>query len=160
MQRHRYNRRFLIAGGVAAAALAIGGTGVAIAQSGDDPKPAYTSSVTVADSAAESKAGDSALGGLAKITPDQAKAAALAAVPGTAEKVELENENGNVVFGTEVTTASGARVDVKVDAGNGAVLAQEPEDDKESADKESDSKGASETESTNEANEPATSPTP
>jgi uncharacterized membrane protein YkoI len=61
------------------------------------------------------------LKGLARITPEQASAAALAQVPGTVKKVELENENGNVVYGVEITTANGES-DVKVDAGDGRVL--------------------------------------
>ena len=48
----------------------------------------------------------------------------LAAVPGTAGTATLENENGNVVYSVIVTTSTGA-VDVKVDAGNGKVLAQD-----------------------------------
>jgi uncharacterized membrane protein YkoI len=58
---------------------------------------------------------------LARITADQARSAALAAVPGTAMSVELENEDGNLVYGVTVKAAAGER-DVKVDAGNGKVL--------------------------------------
>jgi uncharacterized membrane protein YkoI len=58
---------------------------------------------------------------LARITPEQAQAAALAQVPGTVNKVELENEDGNVVYGVEIKTAKGES-DVKVDAGDGRVL--------------------------------------
>lgn len=58
---------------------------------------------------------------LATISADQAKSAALAQVAGTVTKVELENEDGNVVYGVEIKTADGER-DVKVDAGNGSVL--------------------------------------
>jgi uncharacterized membrane protein YkoI len=58
---------------------------------------------------------------LARITPEQAQAAALAQVPGTVKKVELENEDGNVVYGVEVKTAH-SESDVKVDAGDGRVL--------------------------------------
>lgn len=122
-----HHRRRLLAGGIAVAALGLGGTGVAIARSGGDAAPAYTSSVTVADTG-EGAANDAAPAAAAKITPDQARAAALAAVPGTSGKIELDNENGNVVFGVEVTTATGSRIDVKVDAGNGKVLAQESDD--------------------------------
>ena len=64
---------------------------------------------------------------LATITPEQAKSAALAQVPGTVQKVELENEDGNVVYGIEIKTAGGER-DVKVDAGNGSVLHVEKDD--------------------------------
>ncbi|MET3768631.1 putative membrane protein YkoI [Marisediminicola sp. UYEF4] len=66
---------------------------------------------------------------LATTTPEQATAAALAAVPGTAGAVELDNENGYVVYSVEVTAADGSSVDVKVDAGNGSVLAQDTDDD-------------------------------
>jgi uncharacterized membrane protein YkoI len=88
--------------------------------------PSYTSSVQVPESATEEndQAEAAALQAAAKISPEQAKQAALAAVPGTAGKVELENENGNVVYGVEVT-ANGTTTDVKVDAGNASVLAQE-----------------------------------
>jgi uncharacterized membrane protein YkoI len=58
---------------------------------------------------------------LARITAAQASAAALANTPGTATSVELENEDGNLVYGVTVKTAAGER-DVKVDAGNGKVL--------------------------------------
>jgi uncharacterized membrane protein YkoI len=63
---------------------------------------------------------------LARITPEQASAAALAQVPGTVKKVELENEDGNVVYGVEIKTADGES-DVKVDAGDGRVLHVEKE---------------------------------
>lgn len=67
---------------------------------------------------------------LARITPEQASAAALAQVPGTVKHVELENEDGNLVYGVEVKTANGES-DVKVDAGDGRVLhvEQDGEDD-------------------------------
>jgi uncharacterized membrane protein YkoI len=58
---------------------------------------------------------------LARITPEQASAAALAQVPGTVKKVELENDDGNVVYGVEIKTANGES-DAKVDAGDGRVL--------------------------------------
>ena len=62
---------------------------------------------------------------MARITPEQAKSAALAQVSGTVKKVELENEDGNVVYGVEIKTADGGERDVKVDAGNGQVLHSE-----------------------------------
>lgn len=76
------------------------------------------------DDAAEARAeaAESArLQPLARVTADQARSAALAKVPGTATLVELENEDGNLVYGVVVRTAAGER-DVKVDAGNGRVL--------------------------------------
>ena len=65
-----------------------------------------------------------ALAAKAKVTPSEAQAAATKAVPGTAGTPTLENENGAVVYGVEVTTKSGI-VDVKVDAVTGKVLSQE-----------------------------------
>jgi Peptidase propeptide and YPEB domain len=54
---------------------------------------------------------------LAKITPQQAQQAAIATQPGTVTRVQLENEDGNLVY----TVAIGQK-EVKVDAGNGKVL--------------------------------------
>jgi uncharacterized membrane protein YkoI len=67
-----------------------------------------------------------ALASLATITPEQASAAAQADVPGDVQQVELDNENGSLVYSVEI----GGK-DVKVDAGTGAVLhveSDEPED--------------------------------
>lgn len=128
----------VVLGGAAAIGVALGAGGIASAVGGTTPstaeadntqEPAYTSSITVADAEEASEADESAaLAGMATITADEARDAALAAVPGTAGEVELENENGNVVYGVEITDASGASHDVKVDAGNGTVLAQEADD--------------------------------
>ena len=59
---------------------------------------------------------------LAKITPEQAIAAAEAAIGGKAKYVELENENGNLVYDVEI-----GKKEVIVDAGNGKVLYTEDE---------------------------------
>lgn len=78
----------------------------------------------------QSEADESAaLESLASITADDAGQAALAANPGaTVNGVQLGNENGSVVFEIDMTDASGAVIEVEVDAGNGAVLAQESGD--------------------------------
>lgn len=120
---------------------------------GGEVSPNYRSSVTVADAPdtsreADNEAADAAkLGPLAKITAEQAAIAATAAVPGTAGNVELEDENGNVVFGVEVTAADGTMSDVKVDAGNGAVLSTESDDGTETESAGTDVADGSETES-------------
>lgn len=58
-------------------------------------------------------------GGTPTITAPQAQAAALAANPGaTATSVGLDDENGCLVYGVQLSNGA----DVKVDAGNGAVL--------------------------------------
>jgi uncharacterized membrane protein YkoI len=68
--------------------------------------------------------------GDAKITPEQAKSAALSQYPeANIIKVELENENGSLVYGVALTV-NGKVYDVKVDANNGNVVrteADEPE---------------------------------
>jgi uncharacterized membrane protein YkoI len=94
-----------------------------------DQSPSYTGSVKAPaeNNASNGTEADDAkaLQGLAKITPDQAKAAALAGhAGGTAGTPSLEDENGFVVYSVEVT-AGGKTYDVKVDAGNGKVLATE-----------------------------------
>lgn len=60
--------------------------------------------------------------GMAKIPFDSAVKAALTAVQGKILRVELENENGYLVYGVEVVKADRQIVDVKVDAGDGKVL--------------------------------------
>lgn len=88
----------------------------------DEQDPKYSSSITVDDAAMEgmSEADEAAaLASLAKISVEEAKSAALAAYPGTTVvKAELENENGALVYSVELSNGS----DVKVDAGNAAIL--------------------------------------
>ena len=54
---------------------------------------------------------------LAKITPEQAQKAAETTMGKPADKVEIENDGGNLVY-----AVSFGQQDVKVDAGNGAIL--------------------------------------
>jgi len=131
------NKRGIAAGIAGLAVLAGLGIGATVAQAGGNAgdgqdDPALNSSVTApagpdheGDSDAAEAAESRDLEALATVTPAEAEAAALAAVPGTAATPELENENGSVVYGVEVTKDDGTVVDVKVDAGNGDVLAQE-----------------------------------
>ena len=130
--------------GAIAAALALGGTGAAMASNNAAPANVdteeqdvtYTGSVKApagndvegSDDAASEAAESAALAPLATTTTAEATAAALAAVPGTAGDVTLENEDGYVVYGVEITTTDGSTVDVKVDAGNGTILAQQAGD--------------------------------
>ncbi|MEG3940789.1 MULTISPECIES: PepSY domain-containing protein [unclassified Microcoleus] len=66
---------------------------------------------------AKEKEESSRLQSLAKITPQQAKAAAEAAKGGTASRVKLENEDGNVVYSVAI-----GQQEINVDAGNGKIL--------------------------------------
>ncbi len=105
--------------GVAAALLA----GTAFAQSGPTQtikEPTYACSIKV-----PAGTRDSGGAALAKISDAQARQAAVAAVPGTVLRAEIENENGCAVYGVEIKSADGKIHDVKVDAGSGAVVHQE-----------------------------------
>jgi uncharacterized membrane protein YkoI len=97
----------------------------------DEQSPSYASSIAVDQAATEgiSEADEAAaLAGQAKISLEEAKSAALAANPGTTVvKAELDNENGALVYSVELSNG----LDVKVDAGNGAILHTESGSDHE-----------------------------
>ena len=144
-------RKWLIGGGilgVLVAALLVGS--VAMTAFAQDPTPqaqteeqadtgpneqlpSYDSSIRVDDAQYEgvSEADEAAaLADSATITPEQAKTAALDANPGaTVVKVELDNENGALVYSVELSNG----LDVKVDAGNGDILSTEQADADEAA---------------------------
>ena len=98
----------LIGGVILATLVAIGG---AFAQ-----KANHTGSIQITgdDEAVQAE--------MTKISLDSAVSKALKAVPGKVLKVELENENGSLVYGVEIAKADHQIADVKVDAGNGKVL--------------------------------------
>ncbi len=94
-------------------------------------EPTFTSSIRIddtkeVDDSVEAKT----LASLAKISADQAKVAAEKSAGGTASSVKLENENGNVVYVVTVGVN-----EVKVDAGNGAILKTEAVDNSDSKEK-------------------------
>ena len=64
----------------------------------------------------------------AKITEEQATKIALEKVPGTVNEVELEDENGTIVYGIEVVSTDGTQQDVKVDAQTGKIVKVEADD--------------------------------
>jgi len=88
----------------------------------DEQNPSYSGSIAVDQSKTDGMSETdeaTALASMATITVEQAKTAALAANPGTTViKAELDNENGVLVYSVELSNGS----DVKVDAGNGAIL--------------------------------------
>jgi len=94
--------------------------------------PSYTASIAVPPNTDHA-----ALTALSKITPEQARTAALKQVLGTVTKVELDDENGYLVYSVDICSSTGQRQDVKVDAGNGRVLHVDV-DDGETADATSD----------------------
>jgi uncharacterized membrane protein YkoI len=92
-------------------------------------EPSYTGSVQVPKDTGneQSEAAESAaLAKLAKTSEGAARNAALAKFPGaTIQKASLEDENGSVVWAVALTDANKAAQEVKVDAGNAAILAVE-----------------------------------
>lgn len=70
---------------------------------------------------------------LARVTLDEAIQQALVAVPGQVLGVQLEEENGFLVYEVEVVNADRAVVDVEVDAGSGEVLAIDQDNDEDEA---------------------------
>lgn len=99
------------------------------AESVSEDQAVYTGSITVDEASfTEMSSADrcAALGALATITAETAQAAAEA--EGTVVTVELEIENGYLVYGVALQDGR----DVKVDAGNGTVLHIDAADDTES----------------------------
>jgi uncharacterized membrane protein YkoI len=89
----------------------------------------------------QSEQNDSALRAKAEVSLTQAIAAAESHVNGKAVNAELENENGNIVYGVEVVNST-QTVDVKVDAHNGKILsAQLDREDHEDEGTEHEEKG-------------------
>lgn len=74
----------------------------------------------------------------ATITEEAASKTALEKIPGTIQKVKLEDEAGTVVYGIEVKAKDGSEQDVKVDAKTGKIVKVENDDEngKEENDKE------------------------
>ncbi|MGF6920537.1 PepSY domain-containing protein [Paraburkholderia sp. 40] len=96
--------------------------GASAAGDGHTQAPAYQSSIKVPDQQKGERGEAARLAALARIDATRATSAALAQVPGTVLKVALDNENGNLVYSVEIKTASNDIKDVKIDAGNGAVV--------------------------------------
>lgn len=137
----RFKKRVYVS--AVALGLAVGSVGIAAAATGgnadstapaDDAteirEPAYTGSI-------QAPAEDESLGEtdeatqleqLATISPDDAGAAASTAVSGDVVKVELDNENTAVVYSVEIADPTGGETEVRVDAGDGTILAQQADD--------------------------------
>jgi hypothetical protein len=62
------------------------------------------------------------------VTAEESKAIALERVPGTVEEVELENEDGFVVYEVEVRAEDGSEHEVIIDARTGEIVAVETDD--------------------------------
>ena len=110
-------------GSLAIVSALVGALGFGCAHAANTENSSYQSSITV-DQSGEGERGEAArYAGLAKIDVGRAIAAAQANIPGKVLSAALENENGNLVYSVVITPESGGPVqDVKVDAGNAAVL--------------------------------------
>ncbi len=70
--------------------------------------------------------GDAELAGQARITAADAVKAASNAYPGyTTDRVEIENENGYLIYSVKMLDKSGKVLHVKVDAGDAKILAED-----------------------------------
>jgi uncharacterized membrane protein YkoI len=130
----KVDRKRLIIG-AAVTALALGGGGAALAtQQAQEEEQDIKGAVSApTGSGEENEAAETeeprGLAELTRIDQTVAEEAALGVVPGAVREVELENENGFVVYEVEVAGQDGALHEVVVDAGNGEVLGQELEEE-------------------------------
>ncbi|MBD7985721.1 PepSY domain-containing protein [Sporosarcina sp. Sa2YVA2] len=65
----------------------------------------------------------------AKITEEAATKIALEKVPGTIDEVELEDEDGTIVYEFEIVSEDGTEQEVKVDANTGKIVKVEADDE-------------------------------
>ena len=72
----------------------------------------------------------------ATVTEEAAIKIALEQVPGTVEEVELEDENGTIIYEIEIKAEDGTEQEVDIDATTGDVVKVEAEDDEEDEDDE------------------------
>ena len=99
------------------------------------PGEVRTGSVRVTDD------DDAVIAGQARLTSSEAATIATTALPGKVTETKLDDENGYLVWEVEIIDAKGHETELKIDAGNGRLLAAERED-REDKD-EGKSKGSS-----------------
>lgn len=129
----------ILVGGALAAVLAVGTltNGAAIASAGNDDLTG--GSVEAPEREFESDARESReLRSLAEVTIPSAAQAARETQPGQVTKVEVEDEEGYVVYEVELAGDDGAYYEMKVDAGNGDILKSETENDSDDDDDDLD----------------------
>ncbi|MDD2892672.1 MAG: PepSY domain-containing protein [Halothiobacillaceae bacterium] len=76
----------------------------------------------------------------AKITQQEAEAAALAALPGQVVKSKLDDEDGYLVWQVDIKHPTGI-TEITIDAGNGQALAAEVEDNDDHGNDRKDERG-------------------
>jgi len=123
--------RALVLGTAAAIAL-IGGTGAATAFADDDgPAPKSSVKLTQNERHLDDTAEDRTQAKADKVGYDEATAAALKSVPGSATSAELDtaDRDGSLVWEVDVFGKDHKSHDVTIDAGNGKVLNQHTDRD-------------------------------
>lgn len=70
------------------------------------------------------------------VTKEESKIIALEAFPGSVEEVELENEDGYLVYEVEIEGEDGIEYEVIIDAETGEIVAVETDDDNDDADED------------------------
>lgn len=120
----------VLAGGALAVVLTVGTLTSGAAISSADSDDITGGSIQAPDREFESDDREKReLRSLAGITVPDATESARAAHPGQVTKVEIEDEEGYVVYEVELAGGDGAYYEMKVDAGNGSILQSETEDD-------------------------------
>ncbi|MFF7655031.1 PepSY domain-containing protein [Streptomyces sp. NPDC007983] len=122
--------------GTAAAIALIGGTGAATAFADDDgPAPNSMAKLSQTQRHLYGTVQDRAQVKADKVSYDEATAAALKAVPGTATSAELDHadRNGSLVWEVDVFGKDHKSHDVTIDAGNGKVLNRHTDRDDDAA---------------------------
>ena len=133
-------RAKILAAGALATVLTLGalGGGAALASGGNDDN-VTSGSVQAPEREFENEAReDMNLGQRAGLNASDAAKAALASQPGKVTKVELDDEEGYVVYEVEIIDNNGVEHDLKVDAGNGDILKAETDNDNDADDRDDD----------------------
>lgn len=82
-----------------------------------------------------------AIAGQARLTSSEAAKIATTALPGKVSETNLDDENGYLIWEVEIIDPNGHETQLKIDAGNGRLLAAESESDEDRD--EGESKGSS-----------------
>ena len=122
-----------LAGGVA-----LGGYGIASAADGQPATPADTDETVEVDDLEEEDVDEVDPGRAAEAQLSEADAVAVATgvAPGTVGDVELEDDDGALVYEIEITDTAGTETEVTIDAVSGDVIANETDDDHDDDDVE------------------------
>lgn len=133
-------RAKIIAAGALATVLTLGtlGGGAALASGGNDDN-VTGGSVQAPERDFENDAReDMNLKQRAELSASDAAKAALDSQPGEVTKVEIDDEEGYVVYEVEIIANNGIEHDLKVDAGNGDILASDTDRDDDQDDLDDD----------------------